>query len=48
VPALTLDEQSRLIEQVFRFALDTLGVRHPEVRVVATRNPPRASAHDER
>jgi hypothetical protein len=35
VPALSLDEQSRLIEQVIHFALDTLGVRHLDVRVLA-------------
>ena len=33
VPAGSLDEQSRLVEQVIRFALDTLGVRHLDVRV---------------
>jgi hypothetical protein len=33
VPAGSLDEQSRLIEQVIRFALDTPGVRHLDVRV---------------
>ena len=33
VPALALDEQSRLIEQVIHLAFDTLGVRHLEVRV---------------
>ena len=33
VPAGSLDEQSRLIEQVIHFALDTLGVRHLDVRV---------------
>jgi hypothetical protein len=29
----SLDEQSRLVEQVIRFAFDTLGVRHLDVRV---------------
>src|SRR5262245_55679497 len=33
VPALALDEQSRLIEQVIRFAFDTLGADHLDVRV---------------
>jgi hypothetical protein len=33
VPVGSLDEQSRLIEQVIRFALDTLGVYHLDVRV---------------
>src|SRR5262245_22373551 len=33
VPALALDEQSRLVDQVMRFAFETLGVRHLEVRV---------------
>ena len=33
VPAGALEEQSRLIEQVIHFALDTLGVRHLDVRV---------------
>ncbi len=32
----SLDEQSRLIEQVIRFAYDTLGARHLDVRVVDT------------
>jgi hypothetical protein len=35
VPAGSLDEQSQLIEQVMRFALDTLGARHLDVRVLA-------------
>ena len=29
----SLDEQSRLIEQVMQFALDTLGVQHLDIRV---------------
>jgi len=33
VPALALDEQSRLIEQVIHFAFDTLGADHLDVRV---------------
>ena len=33
VPALALDEQSQLIEQVIRFAFETLGAGHLEVRV---------------
>jgi hypothetical protein len=33
VPALALDEQSRLVDQVIRFAFETLGVRHLEVQV---------------
>jgi len=33
VPVGSLDEQSRLIEQVILFALDTLGVYHLDVRV---------------
>jgi hypothetical protein len=33
VPALVLDEGSRLIDQVIRFAFETLGARHLEVRV---------------
>ena len=33
VPALALDEQSRLVDQVIRFAFETLGVRQLEVRV---------------
>jgi hypothetical protein len=36
VPAGSFDEQSRLIEQVINFALDTLGVRHLDVRVRST------------
>jgi hypothetical protein len=43
VPALALDEQSRLIEQVILFALDTLGARHLDMRVIAAR----AIAHDQ-
>ena len=33
VPALTLDEQSRLVDQVIGIAFETLGVRHLDVRV---------------
>jgi hypothetical protein len=33
VLAGSLDEQSQLIEQVIRFAFDTLGVRHVDMRV---------------
>ena len=33
VPIGSLDAQSQLIEQVIRFAFDTLGVRHLDVRV---------------
>jgi hypothetical protein len=44
VPAGSLDEQSRLIEQVIHFALDTLGVRHLDVRVLAAERVSR-SAH---
>ena len=33
VPALALDEQSQLVDQIIRFAFETLGVRHLEVRV---------------
>ena len=33
VPALALDEQSRLIDQVIGFAFETLGVRHLKVYV---------------
>jgi hypothetical protein len=33
VPIGSLDEQGQLIEQVIRFAFDTLGVRHLDVRV---------------
>src|SRR5215467_3612950 len=33
VPALTLDEQSLLIEQLIGLAFDALGARHLEVRV---------------
>ena len=29
----SLDEQSRLVEQVMQFAFDTLGVQHLDVRV---------------
>jgi hypothetical protein len=47
VPTGSLDEQSRLIEQVIRFAFETLGARHLDVRVVAARDTPRAIAHDE-
>src|SRR5207244_2575088 len=36
VPALALDEQSRLIEQAILFAFDTLGVRYLDVRVCGT------------
>jgi len=36
VPAGSFDEQSHLIEQVINFALDTLGVRHLDVRVRST------------
>lgn len=43
VPALALDEQSRLIEQVILFALDTLGARHLDMRVQRSR----AIAHDQ-
>jgi hypothetical protein len=40
VSAHSLDEQSRLIEQVMSFAFETLGVRHLDVRVVgADQNP---------
>lgn len=35
VPALSLDEQSRLIEQLIGLAFDTLGARHLDVRVLA-------------
>jgi hypothetical protein len=33
VPALALDEQSQMVEQVIRFAFETLNVRHLEVHV---------------
>ena len=33
VPALALDEQSRLIEQLIGLAFDVLGARHLDVRV---------------
>ena len=33
VPALALDEQSRLIEQLISLAFDALGARHLDVRV---------------
>jgi hypothetical protein len=33
VPALALDEQSRLVEQVIRFAVERLGAQHLEIRV---------------
>ncbi len=33
VPLGSFDEQSRLVDQVIRFAFDTLGVRHLDVRV---------------
>jgi hypothetical protein len=33
VPALALDEQIRLIDQVIRFAFETLNVHHLEVYV---------------
>ena len=48
VPAESFDEQSRLIEQVIRFAFDTLGANHLEVRVVAARDTPCAGAQDKR
>jgi hypothetical protein len=35
VPAGSFDEQSRLIEQVIQFALDTLGAYHLDVRVIS-------------
>ena len=35
VPTGSIDEQSQLIEQVIHFALDTLSVRHLDVRVLA-------------
>jgi len=44
VPVGSLDEQSQLIEQVIYFALDTLGVRHLDVRVLAADRESR-SAH---
>jgi len=47
VPALALDEQSRLIEQVIRFALDTLDARHLDVRVIATRDTPHTMVQEE-
>jgi hypothetical protein len=34
VPIGSLDEQSQLIEQVIRFAFDTLGADHLDVRVL--------------
>ena len=46
MPALTLYEQSRLIEQVIQFALDTLGARHLDMRVVVARDMPGAIAHE--
>ena len=36
VPALALDEQSRLIEQLIGLAFDALGARHLDVRVRCT------------
>ena len=48
VPALALDEQSRLVDQVIRFAFETLGVRHLEVHVAGTEMASlaaRSSAH---
>src|SRR5262245_56678514 len=33
VPALALDEQSRLVDQMIHFAFETLGVRYIEVHV---------------
>jgi hypothetical protein len=33
VPAMALDERSQLVDQVIRFAFETLGVRHLDVRV---------------
>jgi hypothetical protein len=44
VPAGPLDEQSQLIEQVIRFALDTLGARYLDVRVVGALDTLRESA----
>jgi hypothetical protein len=35
VAAGSFDEQSQLIEQVIRFALDTLGAYHLDVRVIS-------------
>jgi hypothetical protein len=37
VPIGSLDEQSQLIEQVIRFAFDTLGADHLDVRVLGAR-----------
>jgi len=48
VPALALDEQSRLVDQVIRFAFETLGVRHLEVHVAGAEMASlaaRSSAH---
>ena len=47
VPARSLDEQSQLVDQVIRFALDTLGAYHLDVRVCAARDTPCALAHHE-
>jgi hypothetical protein len=37
VPALALDQQSRLVDRLIGFAFETLGARHLEVRVSETR-----------
>jgi hypothetical protein len=41
VPIGSLDEQSQLIEQVIRFAFDTLGADHLDVRVLGARQESR-------
>jgi len=48
VPAGSLDEQSRLVEQVIHFALDTPRVRHLDVRVLGAHPGSRsACAHSQ-
>ncbi len=42
VPTGSLDEQSQLIEQVIRFAFDTLGASHLDVRVLGAREESRS------
>jgi hypothetical protein len=45
VPTGSLDEQSQLIEQVMRFAFDTLGADHLDVRVLGAREESRSPKH---
>jgi hypothetical protein len=48
VPIGSFDEQGRLIEQVIRFAFDTLGVRHLHVRVLGVDQEARRTSEQSR